>query len=376
MGHIARWKFPEVGFHNLEFSIRPVSCKSRDGRQGYRWIPFGMPQIKPDLEKSVFFTFGIHPKTGEIRGPGGSGVIVARRSDDNVFAHYYAVTNWHVAKMLGNSIIRLNMLDGQTRLLEFSPEEWCHIPASDDLAAIDITDHLDLAIDDVVPVPEREGFVDLEFMKKFNLGFGEDIFMLGMFANSAGEDINLPVARFGNISRLADERAPIEQWTGASRPCHLTDMRSRTGFSGSPVFVYRTPSAELLDVHEHGWGMHPIQNYFLKLLGVHCGQFSETIEATKAKAEARGDPIVEGDGLESPSAMNTVAPAWSITELLDQPSFEKIRMARDVLRKAGAAKIARPEAVSEPPTTDENPDHREDFSRLLDAAVPENKSDR
>lgn len=197
---------------------------------------------------------------------------------------------------------------------------------------MDITDLLDPDHDDVT-VLDAHMAVDQEYADQAEIGFGDDVFMLGMFANSPGDQRNAPVARFGNIARLPSDDALIAQETGAETPCYLIDMRSRTGFSGSPVFVYRTVTSDLRPLTDGGPISISGENTMLNLLGVHCGQYPERFEAKRT--EATGDPISEGDHLQGPSAMNVVIPAWRIFDVLDHPDLKAIRMERDARRAKG-----------------------------------------
>ena len=58
--------------------------------------------------------------------------------------------------------------------------------------------------------------------------------MLGLFAEQPGEKQNFIAARFGNISLLAHDDAPLEQPNGYKRPSHIFDMRFRPGFQVHP----------------------------------------------------------------------------------------------------------------------------------------------
>jgi hypothetical protein len=328
-----------------------------------------MPHLSPDLSNSAFFLFRRNPKTGEIDGPWGTGVVVCRPSKENEGeSHCYAVSNWHVACKTGASILRFNTDTGPSRFIELEPDEWQFIPRGDDLAAVDISEYVDMHADRLCMVAES-AFVTSAFIKEVGLGMGEDVCMIGLFANHHGGARNLPAGRFGNISAMASEDAPLEQPNGSVHPTHVLDMRSRTGFSGSPVFVYRTPDSDLVSVNEGGpWVISStINNLFLRLLGIHCGQFPEDVKFTKA--ERLGDPILEGDTVTIPSSMTLVVPAWRISELLDMPAFERQRAERDARKKKHAKGRAVPEAVSAPPTTEENPSHREDFNSLVSAAA-------
>jgi hypothetical protein len=244
---------------------------------------------------------------------------------------------------------------------------------------VDITDEL-LESDEISAVPEAMFATD-EFISRIDLGLGEDVFMIGMFADVSNGERNSPFCRFGNIARMA---VSIKSGHYGYQRTHVVDMRSRTGFSGSPVWVFRTPSGDFDGISEDdGWTLDSTNNLFVRLLGVHCGQFPEVVKAYKSPIaacrssvrEVRGDAIKDGDELWIPSGMTTVVPASRISELLNAPQLEAERRARENERQRDWMKMPWPEAVSEPPTTEENPRHKEDFNRLLDAAARKPKQD-
>jgi hypothetical protein len=281
-----------------------------------------LPKVPARLPDSVFFLFA------DVNGaPKGTGFIVSRHSK-NFFGsnaeHYYAVTNYHVAKESGGSNIRLNTGDLSSRFLQFDPNDWIHQMAGDDLAVIDITDQLEdqqsfWAIGEYL-------FFDQFRLKQSEVTLGENAFMVGLLVDRAGERQNVPHARFGNLAGLASEDQPVEQPTGLLKPSHLVDMRSRTGFSGSPVFIYRTHFDHLDRVASGHGGVHfseePLLDTFLGLLGVHCGQIPEEIPARDLTGQTRLT-------LAMPSSVTIVVPAWRITELLNHPALEEQRIARE-----------------------------------------------
>jgi hypothetical protein len=129
------------------------------------------------------------------------------------------------------------------------------------------------------------------------------------------------------------------------------EMRSRTGFSGSPVAVYRTP-ATVISVEI------PREYYeFWALLGVNWGY------------------ILDEDG--ENTYLNGVVPSWKILELLEEPRLKaKQKEAEAKLRDHHAKdKSSVAQSFAAPPVADANPKHREDFNSLLGAAVrkPESK---
>ena len=223
----------------------------------------------------------------------------------------------------GGSIVRLNTKDGGTRLIESDPSEWTFPADGDDIAALQI--YPNGTTDDLSAVDEQM-FVNRSVIKDREIDLGEDAFMIGLFEPHDGGDKNIPKGRFGNISMIANPAAPVRQENGFERESHIIDMRSRAGFSGSPVFVYRTPgtnfASDMIDIHER----------FMCLLGIHWGQFPEYWEVTTKKdREKAADAglITEGQYIKGVSGMTCVCPAWQILELLDAEEFVKERAMDD-----------------------------------------------
>lgn len=289
-----------------------------------------MPKLSPLLPLSVFFLYRRHEKTGDIVGPCGTGFILERSFPlSSGVRHYYGVTNWHVACQTGASIIRINTKDGKSRFINLNPSEWDFKHNFDDLAVIDLTAHLDSGTDQFSSIGEFSIATEGE-INGLGIGIGEDVFMIGLFARHHGENVNVPMARFGNLCLVADENALIRQENGVERPCHIVDVRSRTGFSGSPVFVYRIPTNDLSHVSSRSWDIDPTHNRFLKLLGVHTAQFGEPLRVEVSLSPERlGDPIKEGQTIDIPSSMATVVPGYRISELLEMPKLKAMREARD-----------------------------------------------
>lgn len=371
-----------VHFQDLGLKHKLVTYAPPDGPAVTKWIPYGMPQLDNEVLRSTFYLYRKNPKTGKIEGPKGTGVFVGRRPEDPIqHIHIYAVTSHHVAISSGASIIRVNTWGGTPpklgyRFLKYQLEEWSFIPNSDDIAAIDVTNDLGHQTgENYVRCIWEDDFVTKSFASSVILGPGEDGFMLGLFTKSPGEKYNMPTTRFGNIAQLANEDHWIEQANGVKRPSHIFDIHSRPGFSGSPVFIYRTPSNSLENINfSPNWNIVTKDNLFLRLLGIHSGQFTDRVEARVA--ESYGDiPIKEGDNLDIPSSMTIVAPAWAISQLLDTPELTEQRRMRERKNARNGEPSVRPEAeevarsVEAETPTDESPTHREDFMRLQGVAA-------
>jgi hypothetical protein len=401
-----------VVFRDFDFPHHFAWCRSKLEERSLRWIPYGMPRLNENLARAVFFLYGKAPDPNggtSLVGPLASGVIITSagaKSGDVL--HLYAVTSAHTAPK-GASVIRLNTTDGKSRTIDIEPDQWQFIPGGADISAIDITERIDPKRDDIGCIPAG-WWGSKEFIKTVSLGLGEDGFMLGLLANHPGEHKNMIAARFGNVSMLASEEAPIKQPNGATHPSHLFDMRSRGGFSGSPVFVYRTPDGDLRSVDFGvrrrtsvapkiaGYGSarrddrepdgtiewqfeHDTENnLFVSLLGIHAGQYPEPVKVKKIKAapkQGEADAIQDGEMLEIPGGMTIVVPIWEVYDLLNLEVFVRQRKAREarILGQSENDAIAESGDGMEAVTVREtdNPSHKEDFMSLLNAAARSNK---
>ena len=156
-----------------------------------------------------------------------------------------------------------------------------------------------------------------EKILQHKIGPGDDVFMVGRFIDAGGIEVNQPAVRFGNISLMP---VPVPHENGANVPSYALDMHSRTGFSGSPVFVYRKPGQDL------GSGDLNMSDQFLFLLGIHWGQFPERWEIVsdpKKAAENAGEISLAADAnyIKGMSGMTCVAPSEAIVELLQHPKL-------------------------------------------------------
>ena len=385
-----------VVFRDFDFPHRFARCRSKLAKSSLRWIPFGMPRLNPDLFNAVFFLFERTPNG--VEGPVATGVLLGAVGDQDArMIHVYAVSSKHAAPE-GASIIRVNTKDGKSREIELGPDEWQFIPGGADVSIVDVTDLFEDG-DAVAFIPVNWHGTS-KFIKDTSLRPGEEAFMLGLFADHDGGNRNIVAARFGNLSMLATEDAPVEQPNGAILPSHIFDMRSRGGFSGAPVFVYRTPDGDLRNIsyglrrrtsvaprlREDRLGREPPEiewhteldiedNIFVALLGIHAGQYREPVTVTKVKAESA---IADGDIWEIPGGMTIVVPLWEVHKLLSLPTIRAQRDAREARVVASSKRKAEPESAKRHSATatepvPDNSSHKEDFTRLLGAAVKANK---
>lgn len=159
------------------------------------------------------------------------GIPVERTSrDDSVVA---IVTNRHVVDN-GNTVARLNTASGSITILPLDDAAWFHHPDGDDLTICPIN----------LPAGHNQkyipavNFVTKESIDRWDIGPGDDVFVVGRFINHEGRQRNLPTLRFGNIAQMPWEPIMVD---GYPQESFLVECRSISGYSGSPVFVWIAP---------------------------------------------------------------------------------------------------------------------------------------
>jgi len=297
----------------------------------------GMPIIAPEMLSSVFYLYRTIDDAKSGRDSGGTGFFASVPSNlaGDTLGHHYGITNWHVARKQGFSVIRLNTITGEPDYLDFDPGDWECDPKKDDIAIIplSIRDPSQKAF--FISAPHV--FIKEEAVIFEKWGPGDDVFMIGRFMdNVEDKNSNIPFTRFGNIS---SQLVKVKQPTGyKDGKCFCIDMHSRTGFSGSPVFAYRTPGNDLR------WMVYPNHKVEMgrascALLGIHCAQWPEELIIKD------GNKMLTVEGW---SGMTVVVPAWRILEMLDQPKFVKQREAEEKRREKEMGKSISPkEEVAE-----------------------------
>lgn len=289
-----------------------------------------MPRIPSKLLDCVCYLYGNEEDAFAGRNFGGTAFLVAVPSRfPESYYWIYAVTNWHVACDAGFSIIRLNTTDGGVDVISLGPEDWTFDPRLD-IAVVPVS--IDLNIHRCSYLPTT-GFTEEDHLEKDKIGPGDEVFMIGRFVDHDGGPVNLPSARFGNISVMPSE---IMQPNKQKAKSYCIDLHSRSGYSGSPVFLYRNATHDL----EEAIAKTPAEKtivsgrIYLSLLGIHFAQFPEKWELSSGPAhvseEASSVPLIrEGAYVRGLSGMTLVLPAWSILEVLNHSRLKADRDSAD-----------------------------------------------
>jgi hypothetical protein len=385
---VVRGYLHELGFRRI--SVRDYSSR---GTPFFRSIAVGMPKIPAMIRNAAFYLYPTKEDAKHGTNFGGTGFLIgvpSKRHAKYGRAHIYAVSNWHVA-VQGSPIIRLNMQSGPPDIIDVDVHDW-FFDGRHDIAVLPVNVDPDLH---AVTVLHSRMLVTQDVVRRAEIGPGDDVFMVGRFMDHDGGQKNQPALRFGNISM---NPTPIMQDNGVKADAYSIDLHSRSGYSGSPVFVYRTPQADLEPPAMQrtatlGAPFQPETTTFFMLLGIHFAQFPELWEVTSAgklrhESESKEPLLTESKYIKGLSGMTCVLPAWTIREVLNMPTLSKMREQSEADTEARFQREGYPpepedkrfadgDPNNDTPTSeaasssasDANPNHLADFTRLVDVAA-------
>jgi|SRR6185295_8516176 len=258
-----------------------------------------MPKLPDSFSKTIAYLYPSTEHAQEHSPYGGTAFIIGKpyfytleNGGEVHTAHIlFLVSNRHVVKKQGHATARVNRLGGGIEPIPYEHTDWVVHPEGDDLAIIPLKK---TSIDCDTSYIQQEDFITKEKVVEYELGLGEEIFMIGRFMAYQGREKNEPAARFGTISMM-----PVPIWNediGKDQESFVVEMKSKEGFSGSPVMVYRTLATNLAYLKEE------TPKTFYGLLGVNWGFLcNEDWQNT---------------------FFNGVVPAWKILDLLEVPKVK------------------------------------------------------
>lgn len=256
-----------------------------------------MPRIPDLLLESVGFLYPSEEAARSGEQAGGTAFLVEVVADGDLAT--LVVTNLHVAAG-GCNTLRLNKRDSELQVVELA--DWVFHPDGDDVAVAKVDVPGGSAVSainwrDVAAAPSR--------LDELNAGVGDEVVMIGRFVAQDNQVRNTPLARFGNIAMMPTE--PVVDGRGMKVEAFLVEMRSLSGFSGSPVFIYMGPGTYRGDGR-----MMPFYSETIGLIGIDTGH-----KTTKLRVrDAAGNPTEYTGDLNSGVAI--VAPVWKIGEALSE----------------------------------------------------------
>lgn len=336
-------------------------CKSyRPSGFGYWNSGDIMPRIYDSILNCSIYLYASRQDAEEGEKSGGSGFIAEVDSSLIDFGgFFYAVTNSHVIIEGKSSVIRVNTTKDDFAIIETDARDWYHHPDGDDLAVIPF--HPDITRYRLLHVP-LELFITRQLMKDANLGAGDEIFMVGRFIGYDGKQQNEPIVRFGNLSLT--NPVPIKHERGYRQESFLVEMRSLSGFSGSPVFIpieisplnMPRPQAGELYTHEEA----PY------LLGIDWGHRNVYEEVLEKQPDENGHDICveEGWKVKTNTGISYVIPAWKLRELLYIEELVEMRRKTEEYLERRAKELRKPKETG----TSLDVLTKNEFHKILDKA--------
>lgn len=288
----------------------------------------GMPRlsgitVSDEVNKTVVFIFA---ETAEKQyAPRGTGFLVSvpvEGQEDRSFT--YLVTARHVLESAGKLLplvrLRFNKKEGggvsyvNLDLAAFRENGYVLQPddASVDLSAVVLPAQELKEIADIKTIPsnmliDREGDSDLPF------SVGTEVFFTGLFTGHVGSDRNYPIARFGHVAMITDEKVTWKERGARPQELELFLVETATygGNSGAPLFFHfgpdRTPGSIVLGP--------PI----LKLGGVVKGHFNDGQEIISVESDDTKQYSIHSSGI------SAVVPGYLVKELLFSNAAKSFR---------------------------------------------------
>jgi len=317
-------------------------------RPAFVWRRMEPADLFGRCQKCVVFIGLREPQTGKFV-PIGTGFLVIAESSQHTFQNI--VTAAHVIdKVIGDCVyVRVNKIGGGSHVLETRKHHWLRLNEQrviNDVAVcpanipVDIFDVHHIHLDEITASSNVP-----------SVSLGEQVFLMGLFSSHYGEIHNTAVMRWARVAAIPDE--PIQTGLGFMDG-FLIEVQSIGGLSGSPLFARIGTRLDLPIIFA---GM--IQGHFL-------------IENPEDNISPSGKPRSTG---QINSGMAVVIPMHEVSKVIHLPELKAKReqLSAESFSKSkvqlDAASYSEPFVGMTPPSKEPNPDHREDFTSLLNAAA-------
>jgi hypothetical protein len=268
---------------------------------------------------------------GRVKHGGTAFFVGLRTESDPDYWYRYLVTAKHnvvqAQKEPGQLVLRMNTVEGGSRLVDLSHGEWLF---PDDPG-------IDLALFSGAPsqskydfqiLPADEGVATEIVIQDNGIGIGDDLIAVGLFTKRHGHKRNIPIVRAGIIASMSDE--PLTDTDGNEYRGYLAEMRSLGGLSGSPVFATLHPGRRrvmpdgqvVLDSGSRSF-----------LLGIIKGHWPISDDETASLDYVADDPQAIHSGIA------VITPAQQLHDFLHREDLVKDRRRQEAERRKSEAAI-------------------------------------
>lgn len=316
-----------------------------------------MEAIPSDYIKTVVFLCVDEPtKNGTNREPKATGFFVRVPIEDTTdYRVDYVVTARHCidkARQYGKLYVRFNLKNGTYTEIPTNPDDWCCHPSSDVAAILtpisalpkgvgrQDVDQSSILMESFVGADYTyKGQVPLIGQHEIRPDVGHQIYYIGLFTEHHGQERNLPIVRFGHISRMPSKLkmrlADNIEFTGTA---YLVELQSWGGSSGSPVFF-------LHPIMFEAKGQRQLSNdtnipvgvnllWATGFMGLINGHYPIRQQAVKTEYS----PDIEMD---LNTGMAVVTPAEAVTQLLMREDLVEYRKKLSIDRDKNKGKFKR-----------------------------------
>ena len=335
----------------------------------YQWRGGHLVRLKEKYRNCVVLIGTGGPRSGDKIEPWGTAFIVECGAPRGT----YIVTAAHVvAQNIGAPFeIRFNERGGGARNVSIETPHWIFHPTDN---TVDVAVH-EIELPqwaDVAVIPKTPNLMLGDRMDLKDIGAGNRTYTVGLWKFLHGTRRNQTFVYTGHVGLIPDgEKIPVMPWLPDHEgrrvfvDAYLVEGEPINGASGSPVFVRRTIPIKVKPDDAEKPVNAAIEGS-VWLLGLQSDAFVGVPGEDYEIPLAGGNVVV-------PRGVNVVVPLEKILEVIDQPKLLAVRegalaMEEDAKLPVKTARV--------PPTTADNPRHREDFSRALNAAVSRRKPDR
>jgi hypothetical protein len=263
-----------------------------------------MPPIDQNYMKTVVYLYASESDAMQDRRFRGTGFVISLPVADLSGNFQYLVTNDHVLQDCKRMIVaRFTHKNGGLVCVRIPKSHW-------------VTDRAnDLAVAPVNPSGEwdyahvgTEMFITPDFVPARNIGPGDEVYLISRTVTVVKQKLgNFGTVRFGNVAMNPNQ----------TEPYFLVELRSVSGHSGSPVFLYDLP---------HHWESvrSRDQSFHIVLLGVNCGHIRDYSPILSPTATGQ---LIENKKwvAEHHISIAQVEPAWKLMPLLNHKKFVEAR---------------------------------------------------
>jgi len=314
------------------------------------------------LQTVVFLCVDEETESGLQRKPKATGFFVRVPIENMTDSLDYVVTARHCvdeARQYGKIYIRMNCNTGRFTEIPTDVKDWL-IHDSADVATIPLLptvlppgvqlEQISLKLADFVGnSPDYMYVGETQFGKvEIQPRVGHQVYFMGLFTQHYGQERNLPIARFGNISRMPGNVILVgADKTESEVIAYLVEFHSIGGHSGSPVFFMypiMVRDQRLLKLTEDKSELNVCADVILAwvsgFMGLVSGHYDIEQEARKS-----GDILGEIQ-VKMNSGIAIVTPAEAVSQLLLREDLKEYRLK---LGKIVESKRAKPKLDSAKP---------------------------